>query len=186
MPEYKIEMRVIAGMYRHRKITWPSDSSIRPTKDRIKEAIFSAIGDVEGKYFLDLYAGSGAIGIEALSRGASHCVFVDNNPNAIKTVKLNLETLGISRESYSVFGGSDFEMLSNLTLNKDVFDIIFIDPPYEKGEYEKIIDFIILNNLISEKGIIILESNKEIIIDYDFSKIKKYKYGEIFVKILWR
>ena len=89
-----MSMRIVGGKYRHRLIEYPNDAShIRPTKDRIREAIFNALGDISGLTVLDLYAGSGAMGIEALSRGAEKCYFVDKNYIAINTIKNNLSSL---------------------------------------------------------------------------------------------
>ena len=90
-------MRVIGGLYRHRKLTYPEDNkNIRPTKDRIREAFFSIVGDLTNKTFLDLYAGCGSMGIEAISRGATKSYFVDNNKESINFVKENLKSLNIS------------------------------------------------------------------------------------------
>ena len=102
-------MRVIAGKYRHRILKWPDDAAhIRPTKDRIRESIFGALGNIEGKICLDLYSGSGAMGIEALSRGALKAIFVDINPIALNTTKDNLKScldikeMGIRSDQYLV------------------------------------------------------------------------------------
>ena len=92
-------MRIVGGKYRHRLIIYPDDMEhTRPTKDRIREAIFSALGDITNSNALDLYAGSGAMGLEALSRGASKCAFVDVSPIAIKTITGNLDNLKITPE----------------------------------------------------------------------------------------
>ena len=94
-------MRIVGGKYRHRQIIYPNDMEhTRPTKDRIREAIFSAIGDIDGFDALDLYAGSGAMGLEALSRGAKKCAFVDVSSVAIKTIKDNISNLKINNEEY--------------------------------------------------------------------------------------
>lgn len=186
MSEYKIEMRVIAGTYRHRKLAWPNDNSIRPTKDRVREAIFSALGDISGISFLDLYAGSGAIGIEAISRGASFVDFVDRNINAIKCIKQNISSLRIDSNLYHLHQGNDIDILSHFIINNKSFDIIFLDPPYKEGKYQEIINMILEYNLLNENGIIVTESDKELNLNIECKKTKKYKYGEIFVNIFWR
>ena len=186
MSERKIEMRVIAGNYRHRKLVWPSDTSIRPTKDRVKEAIFSALGDINSLTFLDLYAGSGAMGIEAISRGASYVDFVDKNINAIKCIKQNINTLRIDSNFYHIHQGNDIEILSHFIINNKKFDIIFLDPPYKEGKYKEIVDMIIEYNLLNENAIIITECDKENKLDIECRKTKSYKYGETFVNIYWR
>ena len=121
-------MRIVAGKYRHRLIEYPNNAEyIRPTKDRIREALFSALGDINGLTVLDLYAGSGAMGIEALSRGASKCVFVDNNQIAYKTVKNNLNNLGI--EDYELIFDEDKKALELFKSKGYKFELVILDPP---------------------------------------------------------
>ena len=186
MQERLENMRVIGGIYRHRKLLWPSDSSIRPTKDRIREAIFSSLGPLDNMSFLDLFGGSGAMGIEAISRGSNDVTFVDNNLNAIKCIKENLKSLDISN-GYKVLV-SDYESaLNDFKENGVKFDVIFLDPPYKEGRYEEIIHFVLDNNLLLDNGIIVTESDKPINIDESlFNKVKVHKYGDILVTFLRR
>ena len=178
-------MRIVGGKYRHRLIVYPDDAThTRPTKDRVREAIFSAVGDITNYNVLDLYAGSGAMGIEALSRGASHCVFVDNSVIAIKTIKENITNLKIPNEEYEVIKNRD---LVALDLLKQKFDLIILDPPYEEGQYEMIVDLLKQKDLLSENAIIVMEANRPIILEnIDYKKNKEYHYGEIMVFIYWR
>ena len=178
-------MRVIGGYYRHRKLVYPeNDPSIRPTKDRIREAFFSIVGDLENKTFLDLYAGSGSIGIEAISRGADLSVFVDHSESALKYVKENIKTLGIEDRS-KVILSSDLGALKLLASQGYQFDVIYLDPPYELGQYEDILSFIYNNNLLKKDGLIACESNREIKVDtLGDIKIKEYHYGEIILTTL--
>ena len=178
-------MRIVGGKYRHRLIVYPDDAThTRPTKDRVREAIFSAVGDITNYNVLDLYAGSGAMGIEALSRGASHCVFVDNSVIAIKTIKENVTNLKIPNEEYEIIKNRD---LIALDLLKQKFDLIILDPPYEEGQYEMIVDLIKEKDLLSENAIIVMEANRPIILEnIDYKKNKEYHYGEIMVFIYWR
>ena len=181
-------MRIVGGKYRHRLICFPDDMAhTRPTKDRIREAIFSAIGDISGYRALDLYAGSGAMGIEALSRGASHVTFVDVSPLAVKTVNDNLNTLKADKSEYQVLKTNDMSAIDYFKEKQDKFDLVFLDPPYEKGEYEKIVSLLQSNNLLSDKAILVLESNRSIKLEnIDYQKNKEYHYGEIMVFIYWR
>ena len=181
-------MRIVGGKYRHRLISFPDDMAhTRPTKDRIREAIFSAIGDISGYRALDLYAGSGAMGIEALSRGASHVTFVDVSPLAVKTVNDNLNTLKVDKSEYQVLKTDDMSAIDYFKEKQDKFDLVFLDPPYEKGEYEKIVSLLQSNNLLSDKAILVLESNRSIKLEnIDYQKNKEYHYGEIMVFIYWR
>ena len=181
-------MRIVAGKYRHRLIVWPEDNiNIRPTKDRIREAIFSALGDLSGCSILDLYAGSGAMGLEALSRNAKDCVFVDINDVAIKTIKKNISSLSIRDDEARILKVKDIDALKMFKQENKQFDVIFLDPPYKLGEYEKIIASILDTDLLSQKGIIVTECDHQLNLPLEkFNKTKEYKYGEILVNILWR
>ena len=181
-------MRVIAGKYRHRILIWPDDAKhIRPTKDRIREAIFGALGNIEGKVALDLYSGSGAMGIEALSRGASKSVFVDFNQVALDTTKQNLKSLGITTYEATVLALEDIKAIDKLASEQYKFDLIILDPPYKEGKYSDIIYLLKEKELISDNGIIVIESDHQIELDTsEYQKMRDYKYGEIRVKILWR
>ena len=182
-----MSMRVIAGVYRHRLLKYPENRlDIRPTKDRIREAIFNALGDISDTVVLDLYAGSGAMGIEALSRGAKECYFVDKNYIAINTIKNNLSSLLIKDEA-KVIKQEDKDAIKSFINNKICFDIVILDPPYAEGEYQNIIDLLIENKLIKEHGIIICESNYHLDLkQMESIKDKEYSYGEIKVRIIWR
>ena len=178
-------MRIVGGKYRHRVIIYPDDAThTRPTKDRVREAIFSAIGDISNARVLDLYAGSGAMGIEALSRGASHCTFVDISPIAIKTIKENLNNLKIDNNEYEVIKNKDINAIESF---KNKFDLIILDPPYEEGQYELIVNLLKEKDLLSEHAIIVMEANRSIKLEnIDYIKNKEYHYGEINVFIYWR
>lgn len=124
-------MRIIAGEYRGRKLKSVPGLAVRPTPDRLREALFNVLApQIGGKVFLDGYAGSGAVGIEALSRGASHVILIERNHSAIEVIRENLAALGIGRE-VSVVRGQASVLLANYPA-----DIAFIDPPYElEAEY---------------------------------------------------
>ena len=177
-------MRVIGGLYRHRKLTYPEDNkNIRPTKDRIREAFFSAVGDLDNKTFLDLYAGCGSMGIEAISRGAKRAYFVDNNKESINYVKENLKSLNIS--NYELLYMDDVKALEKYKNEGMKFDVIYLDPPYEKGQYEDILSYIYSNNLVNSNAIVACETNRVININPLWNQtIKEYHYGEITVVVL--
>lgn len=179
-------MRIVGGIYKRRLITYPDDSSqIRPTKDRIREAIFSALNDITDLKGLDLYSGSGAMGVEALSRGCSHVTFVDNYKLAVDTTKKNLQSLNIT--NYDLLFCDDMTAINKFIKENKQFDIIFLDPPYKKGKYEELVGIFLSQNLLSENGIIVMESDRNILVsEKEFKKIKEYKYGDIKVYILWR
>ena len=181
-------MRIVGGKYRHRNIIYPDDAShTRPTKDRVREAIFSALGDISNARVLDLYAGSGAMGIEALSRGASRCTFVDISPIAIKTVKANLTNLKVDEKEYEIIKNKDVNALEFLKQKGNQFDLIILDPPYDEGQYEAIVDKMNTDGLLSEHAVIVMEANRLIKLEnIDYQKNKEYHYGEIMVFIYWR
>ena len=181
-------MRIVGGKYRHRLISFPDDMAhTRPTKDRIREAVFSALGDINGYRVLDLYAGSGAMGIEALSRGAKHATFVDVSALAIKTIKDNIASLKIDPSEYEIIKNKDLGAIESFKENNRQFDLVILDPPYELGEYEKIVELLCNNSLLSDNAIIVMEANRQITLEnVDYQKNKEYHYGEITVYIYWR
>jgi len=130
-------MRVIAGQYRSRVLVAPKGRDTRPTSDRLRETLFNVLAPhVEGAVFVDLYAGSGAVGIEALSRGAREAMFVEQAEPALKAVRANLDALGI-RGGYALEPRSVAAVLKRLASAGRVADVVFLDPPYERAdEYE--------------------------------------------------
>ena len=183
-------MRVIAGEKRHLLLKTLNDLSIRPTTDKIKETLFNMIQfDVQGVNFLDLFAGTGAIGIEALSRGAKMATFVDNNDKSIKVIKENLEHTGLS-EKANVIKSDARLSLENLSRKNESYDIVFMDPPYDKDLYRPVFEKLSKSNIINNDSIIILEvalKDDAVGIEdlgFKISKIKKYKSNKhiFFVK----
>jgi 16S rRNA (guanine966-N2)-methyltransferase len=120
-------LRVVAGEYKGRKLHAPPGELTRPTADRVREALFSILGPLDGVRVLDLFAGSGALGIEALSRGAADAVFVDNDPVAIEAVRRNLHGLGINAHVHK------WEAMAYLGTRPGPFDLVFLDPPYSSA-----------------------------------------------------
>ena len=168
-------MRVVAGKHRSRPLFAPKNNDIRPTTDMIKESIFNIIqNDVIGSKFLDLFAGSGSIGIEAISRGAEKVVFADSNKESINLIKKNLQML--KEDSTIIFGSYDYALSR---LKNSEFDIIFLDPPYTSGLAESVCKKIVEYGLLNKKGYMIWERSAEIDIN-DISglyviKQKSYK-----------
>jgi 16S rRNA (guanine966-N2)-methyltransferase len=123
-------MRVIAGSFRSRTLHTPAGLATRPTSDRLRETLFNVLAPrIQGAAFLDLYTGSGAVGIEALSRGAARVVFVERAPAAIRVLRANLEGLGLT-EGYRIAAGSVGGYLRNAE-GSPPFDVVFLDPPYD-------------------------------------------------------
>ena len=127
-------MRVITGIARGRRLKEPNGMETRPTTDRVKEGIFSSIQfEVEGRKVLDLFGGTGQMGIEALSRGAAHCTFVDLQKQAVAIIRENVNSTGFADQSTVIQG----DALAYLSRCREKFDLIFLDPPYESGLLEK-------------------------------------------------
>lgn len=169
-------MRVITGTARGRRLKTPDGMDIRPTTDNVKESIFNIVQfDIEGRRVLDLFAGTGQLGIECLSRGAREAVFVDSSRDAVKIVKDNLKTCGFSAPVLQM------DALSYLR-SCGKFDLIFIDPPYDSGVYESVLETINSVDLLSDGGIIMCESRREKSLpemNAPYRKVKEYNYGKV-------
>ncbi|NLK20967.1 MAG: 16S rRNA (guanine(966)-N(2))-methyltransferase RsmD [Epulopiscium sp.] len=182
-------MRVISGSARGHKLKSPSGIETRPTSDKNKESLFNIIaGDLYGCSFLDLYSGTGAIGIEALSRGAKKVVFIDQSPLCKAIIKENLEHTKLDTRAM-VYQSNVHLGLGILKDKKEVFDIIFMDPPYAEDEIEEVVNKIKDYRLLSPSGYIIIEhSSKKLILNmYKFIlwKEKRYKTATMtFLKLL--
>lgn len=172
-------MRVIAGKYRGRALKGPKHEGVRPTADRIKEAMFNILGArIQGAAFLDLFAGTGGIGIEALSRGASSVVFADRNLSSVKLIHQNVKILHLD-EKVRVLHLS-FERAADLLAKENFqFDLIFLDPPFEDGILIKAIEKILDWNLIRNEGIIIAEHPRKIILNIPELQGETRNYGDI-------
>ncbi len=150
-------MRVISGSARRLNLVAPM-AKVRPTTDRTKETLFNMINnDIPGSKILDLFAGSGALGIEALSRGAEGCWFFDNYKESIECIKINLEHTKLI-EKARIFKYDYVKALETMSFEKRKFNIIFIDPPYETGLEDKAVAKISELDLLEEDGIIVIES----------------------------
>lgn len=169
-------MRIIAGKYKKTPIkTLDGEEITRPTKDMVKEALFSSIDINSETSFLDLFSGSGSIGLEALSRDAKDVVFNDINKESVRIIKTNLEKVHEDRKIYNL----DYQKcLEQLEGNK--FDYIYCDPPYKFQFYDDIFLYVNKYELLSKKGIIILETRKDTKINaeyFDYKLYKEKKYG---------
>ncbi len=179
-------MRVIAGSARGKKLRSPKDESVRPTLDRIKENIFNIIGfDIKESVVLDLFAGSGGLGIEALSRGASHCTFVDKDKNSIALVQANLKDTRLEKNA-EIFQSDAESAIEKLYAKGKKFDYIFLDPPYQQGIIQKILKQLQKCNIMQEEGVVIIETDRlEKLPDeiYRFIKIKEREYSNTRISI---
>ena len=169
-------MRVITGTARGRRLRTPENYDIRPTTDNVKESVFNIIQfDIEGRRVLDLFAGTGQLGIECLSRGAAEAVFIDENTAAVKIVKENLRTCGFTAAVLQQ------DALSYLR-HCGKFDLVFVDPPYDSGLYESVLETINSVDILSDGGIILCESRREKTLPdmrAPYRKKKEYNYGRV-------
>ncbi|MEE0946363.1 MAG: 16S rRNA (guanine(966)-N(2))-methyltransferase RsmD [Acutalibacteraceae bacterium] len=172
-------MRVITGSARGTRLLSPNGQDIRPTTEKVKEAIFSSIQfELENSRVLDLFAGSGQMGIEALSRGALSAVFCDNSKDAFEIINKNLENAKL-KDKAQVFK-TDFSTI--LGINGEKFDICFLDPPYHNGYYEEVLNA--LPRIMKPYGKVMCEHPKDIKLSDNYGslkKIKEYRFSNIIV-----
>ncbi|MDD4298375.1 MAG: 16S rRNA (guanine(966)-N(2))-methyltransferase RsmD [Bacilli bacterium] len=178
-------MRVISGFLKGRNIKGNKIKGTRPTMDKVKESLFAIIqNSVKDAICLDLFAGSGSLGIEAISNGASHVYFVDNSKTPYEIIKNNIKSLNIEDKT-DVFLSDYMKALYHFKRNNIKFDLIFIDPPYKENPISDILTFIDENNLLHDMGQVICEfSTADLAPEYgDLHMIKERKYGDKTIKI---
>ncbi len=173
-------MRVIAGELGGRLLRAPQGRGTRPTADRVREAIFSILGDVTGLRVLDLFAGSGALGIEALSRGADEAVFVDNDARAITAVRLNLAALDLAAQ---VSRGDALAFLADAAPDAPPFDLVFVDPPYSSANRLAPQLAKRLTPVLAEDAVIVTESYKREPLELPFALVRERTYGDTRVAV---
>jgi 16S rRNA (guanine966-N2)-methyltransferase len=169
-------MRIIAGKYRSRRLAAPAGAQTRPTSDRLRETLFSVLGaSVEGSVWLDLFAGSGAVGIEALSRGAHMVYFVESSSRAARAIRANLATLGI-RDGCEVVEREVNSALRLLDARAAACDFCFLDPPYRKQEdYEQVLSFLSRSRLLRPGSLVIAEHDKHFDPGEVFGVLQRYR-----------
>ncbi|MCD7802625.1 MAG: 16S rRNA (guanine(966)-N(2))-methyltransferase RsmD [Clostridiales bacterium] len=176
-------MRVITGTARGRRLGELKGEETRPTTDQVKEGVFNVIQfDIEGRRALDLFAGTGQLGIECLSRGAASCLFVDQRREAVALIRQNLKHTGLEAGARVVQG----EALRCLKSQREPFHLIFLDPPYDTDLLENALKTIADIDILSENGIIICESRveKELpALSAPYRKDRTYRYGKIKVTL---
>lgn len=177
-------MRIIAGTARGRLFEAPEGRSTRPTLDRVREAIFGMIQfDVPGSTVLDLFGGSGGLGLEALSRGAEKTVFCDNDRKACSLIERNVSKLGFSERS-EVYCADCFRLIELMKQQNRRFSLVMLDPPYESGLYEPVFEALAESELLLEGCIIIAEHPIKLCIDPNlacFKAGKPHRYGDVAV-----
>jgi len=178
-------MRVIAGRYGGRRLTAPKGRTTRPTSDRVREALFAMLGDIEGARVLDLFAGTGALGIEAVSRGASNAVFVERDRSAIEAIEANIAALGLSDEQALIRREDVLDALRGARKRKETYDLVLIDPPYGRaGEVGPRLEAG-LPDLLAPGARVVLESDRRapLGLGLGLSIEKEREYGDTTIAI---
>src|SRR6266481_3389562 len=173
-------MRIIAGTFRSRQLKSLKGMALRPTSDNLRETLFNVLGGlVVNARFMDLFAGTGAVGIEALSRGASEAIFVEKHPPAVALIKENLESLEI-REGARVVASDALKALERLVKEPSAanarIDILFLDPPYAEAEaYKTVLAFLGGANLLAENAVVIAEHQRSLDLPETFGKLERVR-----------
>ena len=160
-------MRIISGKFKGKKINLPKDKTTRPLRDLVKEALFNVIThsnkiniNLKNSVILDLFSGSGSFGLEAISRGAKKCLFVENYPSTILSLNKNIKNLKC-QENTHIFKSDCFKFIEDLQKDELKLDIIFLDPPYKEKRLNLIIEKILKKNILNKNGIIIVHRHKK-------------------------
>jgi len=156
-------MRIISGSAKGRKLAAPKDQRVRPTADRIKEALFSIVASRLGGFddcrVLDLFAGTGNLGIEALSRGSAYAVFIDSHPESVRLIRENIQRAGVT-ERATVLSKDVLKGVAELAREKRLFDLVFVDPPYQQRELRnQVLALLGSGELLADEAIVIIESS---------------------------
>ncbi|MGO9416013.1 MAG: 16S rRNA (guanine(966)-N(2))-methyltransferase RsmD [Syntrophobacteraceae bacterium] len=177
-------MRIIAGAFRGRRLHAPKGNRIRPTIDWVREAVFNMIAtEVPGAKVLDLFAGTGAMGLEALSRGAHSCFFVDNSAEAVSLIRENVQ-LCAAQDRSRIIRGPAASAIRRLGSENELFDLIFMDPPYGKGYIEKTLE--IVGAIARDDALVIAEhhiKDKPPLVPVFWRKDRERKYGDTLISV---
>lgn len=173
-------MRIIAGIYKSRVLEAPK--GIRPTEDRVRKALFDTLGDMDGVVFLELFAGSGAVGLEAVSRGAKEVVLVEQDRDSLAAIEKNIASLALS--NCHVYPLEAERALKSLQKGLKRFDIVFMDPPYYKEEAKKTLQMIEACDILAPNGFLIAQHFKKDALPDNLgvlSLFRQSKYGDTFL-----
>lgn len=176
-------MRVVAGIYGGRRLEAPRGDATRPTSDRVREAVFSSLGPLDGEVVLDLYAGTGALGIEALSRGADHAVFVEQDRRALAVLRTNLRALGLGAPVAAIRPGDARAALRTAQAQGDQYSLVFLDPPYRfapalGGELTEG-----LAGLLAPGARVVAEMDRRAPLELDLPCVLDRRYGDTQIRI---
>jgi 16S rRNA (guanine966-N2)-methyltransferase len=176
-------VRIIAGELGGRRLKAPPGKGTRPTAERVREALFSMLGALDGEHVLDLFAGTGALGIEALSRGASHAVFVESDARAAGLLSENLSALQLGDERVEIRRVDASRALRTASMDSEKYDLIFVDPPYREAERWGKELSPILPSLLSNGGRVVAESDRRAPLDLGLEVERSRRYGDTSITI---
>ncbi len=177
------QLRIIGGQWRGRKLAFADGEGLRPTMDRVRETLFNWLqADIAGARCLDLFTGSGALGLEALSRYAAEVVMIDKNPHAIRMIRQNLELLKVENAQLIKMDANDFLFSFLQAPPKNTFDIVFLDPPFNKQLVSVFCELLEQSNCLSDQALVYVEIEKQTILPQlpeNWSVIKEKKAGQL-------
>ncbi|MEA2271097.1 MAG: rRNA (guanine966-N2)-methyltransferase [Solirubrobacteraceae bacterium] len=176
-------MRVVAGRFGGRRLAAPPGRATRPTSDRVREALFSILGPLDGARVLDLYAGSGALAIEALSRGAQSAVLVERDRRAVAAIRANLDALGVAEPEARLVAAPARAALKNARAAGDTYDLVFVDPPYRSAPElgRELSD--VLGPLLAAGGRVVTESDRRAPLELSVPLTLERRYGDTLIRI---
>ncbi|MGE0887187.1 MAG: 16S rRNA (guanine(966)-N(2))-methyltransferase RsmD [Blastocatellales bacterium] len=168
-------MRIITGLYKGRRLKTLEGMDVRPTSDRMRETLFNILAPrIEGARFVDVCAGSGAVGIEALSRGAAHVTFIESSRKAASVITENLHHCGIT-EDFKLINRDAIAAMKYFAYENQQFDIFYFDPPYDSDLYSPVMWQIANNNLLAEDGLVIVEHRRQLPLAPNYDNLRPYR-----------
>jgi 16S rRNA (guanine966-N2)-methyltransferase len=176
-------VRVVAGRFGGRRLAAPPGRGTRPTSDRVREALFSMLGPLDGARVLDLYAGSGALGIEALSRGAASALLVERDPRAVAVIRANLDAVGLSEPEARVHAGPARVALRYASVRGDTYDLVLLDPPYRSAPALGRELSAALGPLLAAGGRVVTESDRRAPLELHLPLTHERRYGDTLIRI---
>ena len=176
-------MRVIAGTHRGRRLTAPPGTDTRPTSDRVRESLFSILGPLEDALVLDLFAGTGALGLEALSRGAAHATFVERDRKALDALERNVRDFGLGPDAATVVRGDYRRHLRDAAARGEAYDLVVLDPPYSDAPRLAPLLDAALRPLLRPGARVVTESHRRTPLALDLGDVDERRYGDTLIRI---
>jgi 16S rRNA (guanine966-N2)-methyltransferase len=176
-------VRIVAGEHRGRRLVAPPGEDTRPTSDRVREALFSILGPLDDARVLDLFAGTGALGLEALSRGAAHATFVERDRRALQALRRNVEALGMGPDRATIVAGEHTRHLRDATRRGDAYDLVLLDPPYR--DWSRLTPGLVpvLRPLLGEGARVVTESDRHAPAIPELGDADERRYGDTLIRI---